>query len=132
MRNLLALLGLALVVVGGLGWYLGWYKVKTEPAADPGHHNVSIDIDTNKIGKDLHNGEQKLQKILENSKADPSKPGKEQPGKSGSVLPMPEVSGFPFDAPTPQSGGANYCVPSVLKPATDSAPVTGNILLPPR
>jgi hypothetical protein len=130
MRNLLALLGLALVVVGGLGWYLGWYKVKSEPTTSPGHHNVSIDIDTTKIGNDLHKGEDKLHKMLEGGKADPAKGGKDQPGKSSAVLSIPEVSGFPFDAPVAKGGSGNSTSSTVLKPSVDDAPVPGGFYAP--
>src|SRR5438067_7434707 len=34
MRNLLALIGALVVGVGGLGWYLGWYKVQVGKAPD--------------------------------------------------------------------------------------------------
>ena len=39
----------------------------------PGHHGVNIDINTNKIGKDLQQGEQKLQQMLENKAKDEAK-----------------------------------------------------------
>ena len=64
MRNMLAFLAAVVLTVAVLGWYLDWYKVGTHPAAE-GHQNLSIDINTNKIGEDLHKGEQNLQKILE-------------------------------------------------------------------
>ena len=84
MRNLLALFGAALLTVVGVGWYLGWYKVGSQPASVPGQHRVNIDIDTNKIGKDLQNGEQKLQNILEKkTSAEAAKPDK------GLTLPSP-------------------------------------------
>jgi hypothetical protein len=66
MRNLLALFALALLTIVGVGWYLGWYKVGSQPASVPGQHRVNIDIDTNKIDTDLHKGEEKLHQMLEN------------------------------------------------------------------
>lgn len=68
MRNLLALFGAALLTVVGAGWYLGWYKVQSQPASVPGKTSVNIDINTNKISEDLHQGEQKLQHWLDNNK----------------------------------------------------------------
>lgn len=65
MRNLLALFAAALLTVVGVGWYLGWYKVGSQPASVPGQHRVNIDIDTKKIGQDLHEGEEKLQHMLD-------------------------------------------------------------------
>jgi hypothetical protein len=64
MRNMLAFLAAVVLTVGGLGWYLDWYKVRSHPAEE-GHHNLSIDINTTKIGTDLQKGEENLQKILE-------------------------------------------------------------------
>src|SRR5206468_721027 len=49
MRNMLAFLAAVVLTVGGLGWYLDWYKVRSHPAEE-GHHNLSIDINTTKIG----------------------------------------------------------------------------------
>jgi hypothetical protein len=67
MRNLLALLAAVLLIFAGLGWYLDWFKLKTQPA-EPGHHNVSIDIDKKKITDDIQKGEQKLHQMLDNAK----------------------------------------------------------------
>ncbi len=64
MRNLLAFLSAAVLVLAGFGWYLGWYKVHTIPAAE-GHRAVNIDIDSKKIGQDLHKGEEKIQETLD-------------------------------------------------------------------
>ncbi|HLN30939.1 MAG TPA: hypothetical protein VK395_24585 [Gemmataceae bacterium] len=73
MRNLLALFAAATLTLVGLGWYLGWYSVKEAPA-DDGHRSVNIDIDSRKIGQDLHKGEEKLQQALDkNVKEDTSK-----------------------------------------------------------
>jgi hypothetical protein len=66
MRNMLAFMALMVLVVGGAGWYLDWFKVRSQPAQAPGQRSLSIDINTNKIGTDLHKGEQKLQEILDN------------------------------------------------------------------
>jgi hypothetical protein len=64
MRNLLAFLAALTLTVGGLGWYLDWFRVRSEPAPE-GQRGLSIDINTSKIGADLHRGEQNLQKIIE-------------------------------------------------------------------
>jgi hypothetical protein len=64
MRNLLAFLAAAALTVAGAGWYLGWYRVKETDAA-PGHKAVHIDIDSNKIGEDLHKGGERLQEALD-------------------------------------------------------------------
>jgi hypothetical protein len=61
---MLAFLAAVVLTVAVLGWYLDWYKVGTHSAGE-GHHNLSIDINTTKIGSDLQKGEENLQKILE-------------------------------------------------------------------
>jgi hypothetical protein len=65
-RNLLAFLAAVVVTLVAVGWYLDWFKVNSLPAP-AGHRNLTIDIDTVKIGEDLHKGEQNLQKMLEGS-----------------------------------------------------------------
>ena len=65
MRNLLALLGAALVVFAVVGWYRGWYQFETEPGAG-GQRDVKIEINGPKIEKDLHQGTQKLENALAN------------------------------------------------------------------
>jgi hypothetical protein len=59
MRNLLAFFAAAALTVASLGWYLGWYKIYSAGATD-GHHNVNIDINTDKITDDLHRAERKI------------------------------------------------------------------------
>ena len=58
MRNLLALLGAALVTFLVVGWYLDWYHVSPKAGATPGHRSVEIDINSKKIGDDVHKGVQ--------------------------------------------------------------------------
>jgi hypothetical protein len=63
MRNMLAFLAALLLTVAGLGWYLGWFTLQTVPG-EAGHRNVTVDIDTSKIGADLRDAEQSLEKKL--------------------------------------------------------------------
>ena len=86
MRNMLALFGAALLTVVGAGWYLGWYKVRSQPASVPGQHSVNIDINTKKIGTDLQQGEERLQQMLE------KKTGAEaKSATDGLMLPSPQT-----------------------------------------
>ncbi len=71
MRNVLSLFAAVVLLVAGVGWYRGWYRVQNTPAP-PGHHAVNIDIDKDRIGKDLHEGEEELQKVLDSTRKDTS------------------------------------------------------------
>lgn len=69
MKNLLALIGLVVVLVAGLGWYLGWYKL----SAESGH--VKVDVDTKEIREDLNKGREAVGNILDqNGKGVPASP----------------------------------------------------------
>jgi hypothetical protein len=59
MRNLLAFLAALVLAVVGVGWYLGWYQVFVTPGRG-GHEAVKIDINTDKVSKDIKAGEEKL------------------------------------------------------------------------
>lgn len=101
MRNMLALFGAALLTVVGAGWYLGWYKVRSQPASVPGQHSVNIDINTNKISKDLQQGEEKLQQMLEKKTGEEAK-------KASDGLMLPSPSSSPTTSkPSDKSGGAS-------------------------
>ena len=92
MRNMLALFAMALLTAIGLGWYLGWYKVRSQPASVPGQHSVQIDIDTKKIGADLQNGEQKIKRMIKDKTKDEAKPS-DAPNTSGNLmLPPPQLN----------------------------------------
>jgi UDP-N-acetyl-D-mannosaminuronate dehydrogenase len=76
MRNLLAFLAALVIVVGGLGWYLGWYKFESSPMLG-GHKRVGLDIDTNKVKNDvkkgtdvvIEKGKQAVEKITDKNKS---------------------------------------------------------------
>ena len=78
MKNLLALVGLVVVGVGGVGWYLGWYQIGSEPAPN-GHRHIEVDVNAKKIADDLKKGEQKVSGILHTND-----------GKGTTVIPTPE------------------------------------------
>ena len=69
MRNLLALLGFALVTFLLVGWYLDWYHITPRAGATAGHRSVEIDINSKKISEDVHKGvqagEKKVQDLLD-------------------------------------------------------------------
>jgi len=64
MRNLLAILGAVVVIAVGAGWYLDWFRVHRGPAGD-GKQNYSIEVNTTKIGEDIHKTGTKVQEAIE-------------------------------------------------------------------
>ncbi len=67
MRNLLAFFGAAVVVLLGLGYYLGWYTI-TQQDASPGQTRIQVDIHKDKIGKDVHNTAEKIEEAIDKNK----------------------------------------------------------------
>ena len=65
MRNLLALLGAAVVAFAAVGWYLDWYHIKSTPGTNAGHQNVSVDINSAKILQDGQKGVKKIEAKLQ-------------------------------------------------------------------
>jgi hypothetical protein len=75
MRNLLALIGAALVAFVGAGWYLGWYQV--DSTGTGAQRKVSIEVDGQKISSDLEKGSTRVQQALDSklkSSDDANKP----------------------------------------------------------
>jgi hypothetical protein len=99
-RNLLALLGLAIVLFAGLGWYLGWYHVALAPAAD-GHKKVEFDVDTSKLQSDVSAGLDKGKQLVDSFRKD-STPAPE--GSKDFVGPPRPANLPPTTAPTGGSG----------------------------
>jgi hypothetical protein len=65
MRNLLALLGAAILTILVVGWYLGWYNISSTPSNTSGHSKLEVDINSDKIGQDVKKGEQNVQDFIE-------------------------------------------------------------------
>lgn len=55
MRNLLALVGAAVVAFLVVGWYLGWYQITT-PSSPTGKQSLQVDINPDKITDDVKKG----------------------------------------------------------------------------
>jgi hypothetical protein len=64
-KNLLALIGLAVVAFVGAGYYLGWYSIGAQ-ADSQGHQELKIQVDASKVEGDISKGEQKVIKVLQN------------------------------------------------------------------
>jgi hypothetical protein len=67
MKNLLAFLAAAVIMFGGVGWYLDWFQVFNGPAAS-GHHVFSVDLDAAKMQADVRKGEEKVADAIENAR----------------------------------------------------------------
>lgn len=52
MKNLLALLGLSIVVVGAVGWHQGWYKLSITKNSD-GSLRIQTDVNTAQARQDI-------------------------------------------------------------------------------
>ena len=68
MRNFLAFLAAAVIGLGGVGWYLDWFKLSTKSDGD-GHQKVMLDVDTHKVGSDVKSAVQKGEAIVEKDKS---------------------------------------------------------------
>ena len=64
MRNLLALAAVVIIILAVVGYYQGWYTFKDTPAPD-GHHNITLDVDGNKIKEDINKVEEKVGGVLQ-------------------------------------------------------------------
>ena len=68
MRNILALLAAMVIMIGGTGWYLGWFSVQSTAGA-AGKRQVNIEVDSRKISEDLQKGTEKLQSVIDQTRA---------------------------------------------------------------
>jgi tRNA A37 N6-isopentenylltransferase MiaA len=68
MRNILALLAALVIMIGGTGWYLGWFSVQSTAGA-AGKRQVNIEVDSRKISEDLQKGTEKIQQVIDQSRA---------------------------------------------------------------
>jgi hypothetical protein len=68
MRNILAFLAASVIVIAGLGWYLGWYSVQSSAGA-AGKRQVNVEIDSRKISDDLQRGTEKIQEAIDQNRA---------------------------------------------------------------
>jgi hypothetical protein len=101
MKNLLALVGLAVVGFGGVGWYMGWYTLKVD-RDNGGHVNVSTKVDTKKVLEDSGNWLQQAGKFLETKVQKASDDAKVQPPGAAGTTPGP-VSIPNGNNPTPNT-----------------------------
>lgn len=103
MKNLLALAALALLAFTGLGWYLGWYSVATNPT--PTGRHISIDLNTPKIKEDAGRAREKVRDILS---GDDDKSPQTNVTPAGYQRPADDKQDF---TPTPPSGNGTPLPP---------------------
>lgn len=99
MRNLLALVGAAVVTILGVGWYLDWFHVHRAPSVN-GKTNINVEFNTNKISDDLHKGSEKLQSAIEKKLADKKEETPPNPFNLTSEKKDVPVDRFNLDPPT--------------------------------
>src|SRR5688572_5278520 len=63
MRNMLALVGALVIGFGGIGWYLGWYKLSVAKGTD-GTLQVTTNVDTNRVVKDTGAGARHVGELI--------------------------------------------------------------------
>jgi hypothetical protein len=90
MRNLLALIGLAVVIFGGVGWYCGWYKLSVNRGQD-GNLQISTEVDTHKVSEDSSSFFKKVGQMVGDkaNNGQPSAPPVSTPGPLPSIPPVP-------------------------------------------
>jgi hypothetical protein len=69
MRNLLALVGLAVVLFFGLGWYFNWYSFAVQPGVD-GQRRIELNVNTNKIVSDTKSGVETVGEVIKSRSND--------------------------------------------------------------
>jgi hypothetical protein len=108
MRNLLALLGAAVVTFAVVGWFLGWYSVKATPGKD-GQTHVHIGLNTDKIKTDIDKGKTKLFGLIELSRhqsaGQAATPGGTEPSALPPPPPLPAPPPLPLPPALPAPGG---------------------------
>jgi hypothetical protein len=130
MRNLLALIGLVVVVGGGAGWYLGWYKFSFSKGTE-GNLQIKTDVDTKKVEDDSSTFFKKATSTIGNhieqsaqdaknsapNGAPGGTPGPVVPAQGSTVLPpapdAPNLPSIPVapNTPSPAPGPINLVPP---------------------
>jgi hypothetical protein len=100
MRNIFALIGILVVGLGGLGWYLGWYQVNVSKNSD-GSMQIQTEVDTKKVTTDSSAFFQKVSQMVDDKVS--------QNGQSGTTPPTTAPAHTPANtqpANNPSSGNS--------------------------
>jgi hypothetical protein len=107
MRAILTLIGAATVTFLGAGWYLGWYDLKR--SGETG--NISVDINSDKVTKDIKKGAQRVgdvvDKIRDGSDSKPPALTTPSQSSSGFFTPSGSSGGWKPVEPTPGAAKPN-------------------------
>jgi hypothetical protein len=76
MRNLLALVGLAIVLFAGVGWYCGWYTFQSTPTVT-GEREFRVRVNTKEIASEVKQGAEKIEKAFGQGEQRPAAPTQE-------------------------------------------------------
>ena len=119
MKNLLALVGAAVVVVVGLGWYLRWFKVGSEPAT-PGRAKFNVEVKTDKVESDEKKFKQAVGEFIEANENGNGTPGQPTslplPGSTSFVPPPTQLPQLPPPPSVPVIDPSNIVIPPPPSP----------------
>jgi hypothetical protein len=102
--------GAAVVTFAVVGWFLGWYQVRTTPGPD-GHRAVNIDLNGAKIKEDLKKGEQKILSVTAHSAEGTSVPAT----STNSSITLPPLN-LPVPPSPGQQGNQSETAPVIIRP----------------
>lgn len=123
MRNLLALIGLLVVGVGGVGWYMGWYKFSLTRTGD-GNLEIKTDVDTKKVTTDVTERLKNISAAVENQANQAAKDAAPPAGTPGAT---------PGPVAPAQGSALNPLAPAAIVPEPPTLPAGGPIpLVPPK
>ncbi len=108
MRNLLALVGLLVVVGGAVGWYCGWYKLSVSRGQE-GNLQIQTEVDTHKVSDDLKNAAEKVGHMVgdkPDNGAQPVSPPVSTPGPVDQGRSASFPGGWPLKSAKPVSSGS--------------------------
>ncbi|MBX9623277.1 MAG: hypothetical protein K2X82_05645 [Gemmataceae bacterium] len=89
MRNLLALIGAAVVAFAGVGWYMNWYTIKVAKSGD-GNIQVQTNLDTKRVAEDAGEGARRVGELI-NSQAEKATSDAQTPAPA--TTPAPKAGG---------------------------------------
>jgi hypothetical protein len=99
MKNVLALVGAALVAFLALGWYLGWYQISSLPSPN-GKQAIHVDINSDKVTNDVKTGVEKGEQIVDQIREKKSDP-QGTPGPASNFF-------TPTSNEKPKDGGSGW------------------------